>query len=116
MRLVALLAIVLLLSGCTWVRRELAMPPTSPTPAQTSPAPKPEPVRPSKPRPRVETPAAPPQAVPQADAPPPIDYEARCRTMASNRADDAKQLGASPADQAKMQNDTYRNCMAESVK
>ena len=112
MRDVALLAVLILLSGCTWVRQELA-PPAAPQPA---PVPKPEPVRPSKPRPRVERPAAPTQAEPQADAPPPIDYEARCKTMASNRADDAKQLGASPTDQVKIQSDTYRSCMAESVK
>jgi len=87
-------------------------------PAQTAPVPKPEPAHPAKPRPRVERPTAPAsvQAEPQTDAPPPIDYESRCRTMASNRADDAKQLGASPADQAKVQNDAYRSCMAESVK
>ena len=48
------------------------------------------------------------------DAPAPIDYESRCRTIASNRADDARQLGASPADQAKMQSDTYRDCLAQS--
>lgn len=36
--------------------------------------------------------------------------------MAANRADDAKQLGASQADQAKMQSDTYRDCIAASVK
>jgi hypothetical protein len=36
--------------------------------------------------------------------------------MAANRADDAKQLGASAADQAKVQSDTYRDCMAQSVK
>jgi hypothetical protein len=35
--------------------------------------------------------------------------------MANNRVNDAKQLGASPADQAKIQNDTYRDCMAQSV-
>jgi hypothetical protein len=64
----------------------------------------------------MEKPAAPPQAEPQADSPAPIDYESRCRTIASNRADDARQLGAPPADQAKMQSDTYRNCMAQSVK
>jgi hypothetical protein len=47
---------------------------------------------------------------------PALDYEARCHAMAANRADDAKQLGASQADQAKMQNDTYRDCIAGSVK
>jgi hypothetical protein len=47
---------------------------------------------------------------------PPPDYSARCHAMADNRADDAKQLGADAADQAKMRNDTYRDCMAQSVK
>jgi hypothetical protein len=35
--------------------------------------------------------------------------------MANNRVNDAKQLGASAADQTKIQNDTYKDCMAQSV-
>ncbi|MEI9989269.1 MAG: hypothetical protein WDM86_04455 [Rhizomicrobium sp.] len=116
MRFVAVIAAALLLSGCAWVRQELAPPPAAPT---TQPVPKPEPARPPKPKPRVERPAPVPQQTqtePQQVAPaaPPVDYDARCHTLAANRADDAKQLGASPADQAKMQSDTYRDCMAQS--
>ena len=120
MRFVALIAAAILLTGCTWVRQELAPTPAAPVPAPaTAPAvPKPEPARPARPKPRVEHPAPAPQQTqtePQAaPAPAPIDYDARCKTLAANRADDARQLGASPADQAKMQSDTYRDCMAQS--
>ncbi len=121
MRFVAMFAAALLLSGCAWVKQELSPPPVAPASAPVSPAtpvPKPEPARPIKPKPHVERPApqqsqSEPQNAPA--APPPVDYDARCRAMAANRADDAKQLGASPADQAKMQSDTYRDCMAQSV-
>ena len=122
MRFVAVIAAAILLSGCTWVRQELALPPmAAPAPSPAPTAPKPEPARPPKPKPHVEHQApqqsqSEPQSVPVPAAPPPIDYDARCRTLAANRADDAKQLGASPADQAKMQTDTYRDCMAQSVK
>jgi hypothetical protein len=44
------------------------------------------------------------------------DYTARCREMASNRAADARQLGASGADAAHIQTDTYRDCIRQSVK
>ncbi len=111
MRLAAVLAAALLLSSCTWVRHEI------------EPAPAPPTVRPeAKPaaRPHVEhAPPAPVAAQPAAatpPAPPPVDYSARCRAMADNRADDAKGLGAPAADQAKIENDTYRDCMAQSVK
>ncbi|MEJ0025110.1 MAG: hypothetical protein WDN01_03690 [Rhizomicrobium sp.] len=120
MRFVAIVAVALLLSGCTWVRQELSPPPVAPAPsAPAVPAPKPEPVRPPKPKPHVERPApqqsqSEPQTAPPAP-PPPVDYDARCHALAANRADDARQLGASPADQAKMQSDTYRDCMAQSV-
>jgi hypothetical protein len=36
--------------------------------------------------------------------------------MAANRADDARELGASPADQLKVQTDTFHDCMQQSVK
>jgi hypothetical protein len=117
MRFVAVIAVAMLLSGCTWVRQELSLPPATPPPVPT--VPKPEPARPPKPKPHVERPAPEPQqseAQTQTVPPPPIDYDARCRTLAAHRADDAKQLGASPADQAKMQSDTYRDCVAQSVK
>ena len=111
MRAVVLFAAALLLSSCAWVRHEIA-----PVPPAVSPTAKPELARPHRPQverpvPQVQTtqPAMPP-------APPPPDYSARCHAMAGNRADDAKQLGASAADQAKVQNDTYRDCMAQSVK
>ena len=121
MRFVALIAAAILLTGCTWVRQELGTtPPAAPPPvvAPTPAVPKPEPTRPVRPKPHAEHPAPAPQQTqtePQAaPAPAPIDYDARCKTLAANRADDARQLGASPADQAKMQSDTYRDCMAQS--
>ena len=119
MRFVALIAVAMLLSGCTWIRGELAPPPTAPATVPAPAFPKPEPARPPKPKPHVEHPApAPQQSQTETQIapapPPPVDYDARCRTLAANRADDAKQLGASPADQAKMQSDTYRDCMAQS--
>lgn len=46
----------------------------------------------------------------------PTDYNARCHAMADSRADDAKQLGASTADLAKVQQDVYKDCMTQSVK
>ncbi len=36
--------------------------------------------------------------------------------MADNRAEDARQLGADAADQAKVESDTYHDCMTQSVK
>ncbi len=113
MRFVAVIAVAVLLSGCTWVRQELA--PATPDPIPAPAIPKPEP----RPKPHVERPPpqqsqTQPQTAPA--APPPIDYDARCRALAANRADDARQLGASPADQAKMRSDTLRDCMAQSVK
>ncbi len=118
MRAAAVLAAVLLVSGCTWVRKEFSPPPTAP-----APMPKPEPAAPAKPRPRVERQSAPaplPQSQAQvpstALAPTPADYASRCQTMAANRADDARGLGASPAEQAKIKDDTYRDCMSQSVK
>jgi hypothetical protein len=114
MRVAAVLAAVLLLSGCTWVHRELAPVPSA------APAPKPadKPHKPASPthaeRP---TPAPPAQSVTSTPAPPPpVDYSARCHAMADNRANDAKQLGASSNDLAKVQQDTYRDCMAQSVR
>ncbi len=118
MRFVAVIVAAMLLSGCSWVRQELALPPEAPV-APAPAVPKPEPIRPPKPKPHVERPAPAPQqsqAEPQTAPAAPIDYEARCRTLAANRADDAKQLGASPGDQTKMQNDTYRDCIAQSMK
>lgn len=112
MRLVAVLAAALLLASCTWVRNQMEPAPAS-SPA-AAPIPRPE----SKPHlPRAERPSAPaPVAATPMTAPAPPDYSARCHAMADNRADDAKQLGASPADQSKVQADTYRDCMAQSVK
>ena len=126
MRFAALLAAALLLGGCAWVKEKLpwALPAPAPvTTPPTQPAPKPEPT--PKPRPHVERPptaapvaAAPTTAPPVAAAPAEesIDYAARCRTMAANRADDAKGLGASAADQTKMRDETYHDCMQQSVK
>jgi hypothetical protein len=130
MRAVAVLAAALLLTGCTWVQKEMpwAMPPAPPAKAApaTTPATTPKPTepaqRPSKPKPRIEhptsssVPAAPPpeQTQTEPQAAPVLDYEARCHAMAANRANDAKELGASVTDQAKMQSDTYRDCLAQS--
>ncbi|MEJ1970632.1 MAG: hypothetical protein WDN03_18695 [Rhizomicrobium sp.] len=120
MRVLAVLTAALLLSGCAFVQHELA---PAPPPATTSTAPAPAPKPPEPPlhprRPAVHVEPAPPavQSVTTTPAaPPPPDYGARCHAMADNRADDAKQLGASPADFAKVQADTYRDCMAQSVK
>ena len=113
MRLFAVLAAALLLSSCTWVRHELDSAPAPPLVV----TPKPEAKPPHRPRgDRVPVVAAPAAAAPATAPAPPPDYSTRCRAMADNRADDAKQLGASAADQAKMQTDTYRDCMAQSVK
>ena len=110
MRLFAVLAAALLLSSCTWVRHELAFAPAPPLAV----TPKPDAKPPHRPRvDRVPVVAAPATAPPSVSPP---DYSTRCRAMADNRADDAKQLGASAADQAKMQTNTYRDCMAQSVK
>jgi hypothetical protein len=115
MRLVAVLAVALLLTSCTWVRNQWEPAPVGAPPA-TAPTPKPE-VKPHRPH-AAERPVTAPVATPAAASPAetPPDYSARCHAMAENRADDAKQLGASPADQTQMQADTYRDCMAQSVK
>jgi hypothetical protein len=116
MRLFAVLAAALLVSSCTWVNRQLDTAPPAAPPTVTAPRPdaKPAPHRPHADRP------APPVAAAPAPAPtvasPAPDYGARCRAMADNRADDARQLGVSAADQAKIESDTYRDCMAQSVK
>jgi hypothetical protein len=124
MRFAAAICAVLLLTGCAELRDPMTLfghgadkPAAAPTPA--TPQPKPE----AKPRARVERQAAPaPAAAKPAPAPadataePPIDYAARCRAMADNRAGDAKGLGASPAEQATMRDETYRDCMQQSVK
>lgn len=118
MRAVAVLSAVLLLSGCAMLQRQLA--PSVPPPA-AAPVAKPEPARPPhKAKPHVEKPPAPviPAAAPApaASPPPPVpDYSARCHAMAGNRADDAKQLGATAADQTKVKTDTYADCMKQSV-
>lgn len=116
MRAVAIIAVALLLSGCTWLRQEAPWSsPAAPSAPVSEPLPKPEPPKPTRPRPHADKPAAaqaPVAPVPPAD-PAPVDYDARCRTMAANRADDARQLGASAADQAKIQSDTYRDCVAQ---
>ncbi len=115
MRVIAVFAVALLLSDCTWVRQELE--PTSAPPVAV-PSPKPDAKPPH--RPQAERPPVAPVALP-APAPavapaaaPPIDYSARCHVMARNRADDARQLGAPAADQMKIESDTYRDCMAQS--
>lgn len=119
MRFAALFVAALLLSGCAWVHQELE---PTPPPAVT-PEPKPDVVKPRKSHVEKPVPAtqAPPPAVaaPAATPPPPVpqeDFSARCHEMAVNRAADAQQLGASAADQARVQSDTYRECMAQSVK
>jgi hypothetical protein len=112
MRIVVVCLAVLLLSGCAFVQRELAPAP----PPVVTPSAKPDLVRPHKPHgeppAQVQT-TSPTQAAP---VPPAPDYSTRCHAMAGNRADDAKQLGASATDQAKVLSDTYRDCMAQSVK
>jgi hypothetical protein len=119
MRVTAVLAVALLLSGCTWVRQELS--PILPLPVPPAPSkPTVETKPPRKPVPsHIEHPTAPPpvQSVSATPTPPPPpDYSARCHAMADNRADDAKQLGANGADLTKLQQDVYRDCMAQSVK
>jgi len=118
MRVIAVLAAALLLSSCSWLHREFGPPPLPPTPvAKPTPPPPPE-VKPHPVAPHVERPVPQVQnSAPVAVPPPPPapDYNARCREMASNRVTDAKQLGASLADQARIQNDTYKDCMAQSV-
>ena len=120
MRVIAVLALALLLSGCAWARRELSpiFPPAPPASAPAKPATEPRP--PHKPVPaHVERPPAPPPAPQTVSAtpstPPAPDYSARCHTMADNRADDARQLGANAGDLTKLQQDVYRDCMAQSV-
>jgi outer membrane biosynthesis protein TonB len=123
MRAVAVLAAALLLTGCSWVQKELPWSAPSPPPISTPGVP-PKPTepapRPPRPKPRVEHPAPAPAAPPaeqtqtEPQAAPVVDYEARCRAMAANRAGDARDLGASAADQAKVQSDTYRDCMVQS--
>ena len=121
MRFVVLVAAALCLSGCAWVKQKLPWE-TPPVPAPvTAPTPKPAPAEvPPKPRPHVEQPAAPASApqlrgdVPATESA--VDRETRCRRMADNRADDAKGLGASPADQAAMRADTLHDCMQPAVK
>ena len=113
MRLFAVIAAALLVSSCTWARHELDLAPAPPLVITPKPDAKP-PHRPS-----AERPTAPFASAPAAVTPAPVaapDYSARCHAMADNRGDDAKQLGASTADQAKVQSDTYRDCMAQSVK
>ena len=115
MRVVVVCFAALLLSSCAWVRHEIGPAPAPPA-AVPPPAAKPDTPKPPR-KPHVER-AAPPQVqsaapVAPAAAPPP-DYSGRCHAMAQNRADDAKQLGADAADQAKMLGDTYRDCMAQS--
>ncbi len=119
MRLFAVLAAAVLLSSCAWVRHEIAPTPAPAVSAPSTPAARPDPVKPHHPR----TPAAAAQSLtatpvtaPAAAPAPAPDYSARCHAMADNRAADARQLGASAADQAKMQSDTYRDCMQQSVK
>ena len=113
MRVLAVCLAALLLSSCAWVRHEIApatMPPVvSPAKARDRQA------STGRPEPAASNAGYAPTPPVAAPAPPP-DYSARCRAMADNRADDAKQLGASAADQAKVQSDTYRDCMAQSVK
>ncbi|HEX4304377.1 MAG TPA: hypothetical protein VHZ78_16410 [Rhizomicrobium sp.] len=116
MRLFAVLAAALLLSSCAWVRHEI-VPTQAPPPAATpaTPAAKPDPARPHRPHiPAATTQSMMATPVTTPATPPAPDYSARCHAMADNRAADARQLGASAADQTKMQADTYRDCMAQS--
>ena len=116
MRVIAVLAVALLLSGCTWVRQELSPllpPPVPPAPSKPTVETKP----PRKPTPPVHVERPPAQSVTASPTtPPPPNYSERCHAMADNRADDARQLGANGADLAKVQQDVYRDCMAQSVK
>jgi len=122
MRVVVVFAAALLLTGCTWIRQELEPAPSAAVAPAATPTPKPDVVKPHKTR--VEKPTAPVETATPVAAPPPVaaapppppDYNTRCHEMADNRALDAKQLGASAADQAKIQGDTYRDCMAQTVK
>ena len=121
MRVAIVPAAALLVTGCTWVHQQL---PWTAPPPPAAVAPKPEPAPTPKPRARMERPAAPASVAQVRDEPPvaaaqtepPVDNAARCHTMADNRADDAKGLGASSADQTKMRDDTFHDCMQQSVK
>ena len=124
MRFAVVFAAALCLSGCTFMKEQLPWTQPAPPPPvpQQTPAPKPAP---PKPHPRVEQPAPQQPAAPAAPAPlrgdvAPVestaDQQARCRAMADNRAGDAKELGASPADQTKMRDDTFHDCMEPAVK
>jgi hypothetical protein len=114
MRLAVILALALTLSGCAWVQRQVGPDTVTPqTATPPMPAPKPEPVKPRRVSKPVSAPAAPETPV---AAPPPPDNSARCREMAENRADDAKELGVGDADRQKLRDDTYRSCMALPVK
>ncbi|MEI9887825.1 MAG: hypothetical protein WDN08_15235 [Rhizomicrobium sp.] len=91
MRLIALFAAALLLSGCTRIREEMAPAPPVVAPAVrpgAKPASRPHVERPA---PVTAAPAPAPVIAPPAVTPP--DYSARCHAMAQNRADDAKELG-----------------------
>lgn len=125
MRFAAVLATALLLSGCAWVKQQV--PWNTPPIAAPTPSPKPsEPAKPAEPpKPEVQHPPHPhddhPDAAPQLRgdvAPPESDaqHQARCRTMADNRAADARGLGASTADQARMRSETFSDCMQGAVK
>ena len=114
MRVLAVAVAALLLSGCTWIRQELEPTPPLPTPKPEIVVPRkpppPPPPRPERPAEQVQ------QSAPMQTIAPPVDNTARCHELAQHRADDAKQLGASQADQTQISNDTFRNCMAPPAK
>ncbi|HEV2651351.1 MAG TPA: hypothetical protein VGU69_08845 [Rhizomicrobium sp.] len=140
MRRIAVPVLCVLLAGCSTIKHVFAPAPVAITGPADTPVPTPRPAVPPKPKTHIPpppplraaippsttttttTPAATPAPVAaapvqQAAAPEPApDYTQRCTALAESRADDAKQLGASKADQQKMQADVYENCLKQSVK
>jgi hypothetical protein len=135
MRRIAVPVLCVLLAGCSTMKHVFAPSPVAITGPADTPVPTPRPAVPPKPKPHIPPPpplraAVPPTistpAPPEAAATPPVqqaavpepapDYTQRCTALAESRADDAKQLGASKADQQKMQTDVYENCLKQSVK
>ena len=135
MRRIAVPVLCVLLAGCSTIKHVFAPAPVAITGPADTPVPTPRPAVPPKPKPHIPPPpplraavppttTAPAPAAPAATAPvqqaavpePAPDYTQRCTALAESRADDAKQLGASKADQQKMQTDVYENCLKQSVK
>jgi hypothetical protein len=134
-RIVVPVLLCVLLAGCSTIKHVFAPTPVAITGPADTPIPTPRPPVPPKPKPHIPPPPPLRAAVPPTTATPPApepvatppvqqaavpepapDYTQRCTALAESRADDAKQLGASKADQQKMQTDVYENCVKQSTK